>query len=358
MGYDVIMRQTMPKILSVGTANPPTKVMQKDFPTLFQVRNPVVRKIFQASHIESRYLYLPPKDENGIPMESQADLLKKHRMGAMDMGQRAIQECLDKLGVTAADVDMLCCISSTGFMLPGLTAMFIKHLGFRVNCHRMDLVGMGCNAGLNGLNPVSAWAAANPGKLAMMVCCEVNSALYVYDDNIGTGVVNSLFGDGCAAILVRSDLQDDAHFGPSILHFESHLIPDTWRAMSYHWSEEHGKFSFNLDRDVPYVLGANAQIPVSNLLRPFGLKPRHIDHWIIHSGGKKVIDAIKYTVGITAHDVRHTTNTLREFGNLGSGAFLFSYQHLLNEGSARIGDYGVMMTMGPGSTIETCLLRW
>ena len=71
----------------------------------------------------------------------------------------------------------------------------------------------------------------------------------------------------------------------------------------------------------PHVLGANAQIPVGNLLKPFGLKVRHIDHWIIHSGGKKVIDAIKYTVGITAHDVRHTINTLRDFGNLGSGAF-------------------------------------
>ena len=31
--------------------------------------------------------------------------------------------------------------------------MFIKRLGFRVDCHRADLVGMGCNAGLNGLNP-------------------------------------------------------------------------------------------------------------------------------------------------------------------------------------------------------------
>ncbi len=351
------MRNSLPRILAIGTANPPTKVTQQDILDRFDVQNPVVRRIFQASHIQTRHLYLPDATD-GVPNESQADLLKKHRKGALDMGGRAIQECLDSLGVKASDVDMLCCISSTGFMLPGLTAMFVKHLGFRVNCHRMDLVGMGCNAGLNGLNPVSAWAAANPGKLAMMVCCEVNSALYVYDDSIGTGVVNSLFGDGCAAILLRSDMQDSSAFAPQILHFESHLIPDTWRAMSYHWSEDHGKFSFNLDRDVPYVLGANAQIPVENLLKPFGLKVRHINHWIIHSGGKKVIDAIKYTVGITAHDVRHTINTLRDFGNLGSGAFLFSYRHLLNEGTVKRGDYGVMMTMGPGSTIETALIKW
>ena len=69
-------------------------------------------------------------------------------------------------------------------------------------------------------------------------------------------------------------------------------------------------------------------------------------------------DAIKYTVGITEHDVRHTVAILRDYGNLGSGSFLFSYQRLLNEGTVRRGDYGVMMTMGPGSTVETALIRW
>lgn len=217
---------------------------------------------------------------------------------------------------------------------------------------------MGCHAGLNGLNPVAAWAMANPGKNALMVCCEVNSALYVYDDAIGTGVVNSLFGDGCAAALLRADVRDEPRFVPRVLGFYSHIIPETWRAMSYHWSEEQGKFFFNLDRDVPYVLGSHAHTPVAGLLEPFGLKRRHVQHWVVHSGGKKVIDAIKYTVGITAHDVRHTTAVLKAYGNLGSGSFLFSYQRLLAEGVVRKGDYGVMMTMGPGSTIETALLRW
>lgn len=352
------MRHSLPRILSIGTANPSTKVSQEDILELFKVENPAVRSLFTASHIDSRYLYLPPRTDDGIPQESQAELLQKHRMGALELGRKAIQECLDGIGAKPADVDMLCCISSTGFMLPGISAMYVKHLGFRVNCHRMDLVGMGCNAGLNGLNPVSAWVAANPGKLALMVCCEINSALYIYDQSMATGVVNSLFGDGCAAISLRCDIKDDVQMAPQILHFESHLIPDTWKAMSYHWNTEHGKFSFNLDRDVPYVLGAHAQIPVGNLLKPFGLQVRHINHWIIHSGGKKVIDAIKYTVGITAHDVRHTTATLREYGNVGSGAFLFSYKHLLQENSIKRGDYAVMMTMGPGSTIETALLKW
>ena len=362
MGEDWAINASMvaqrARILSVGTANPPDYYTQQDILDRFRVQNPVVRKIFTASHIHGRYLYLPPETEDGVPRESQSALLKKHRRGALALGRQAIARCLEPEGLEPSDIDFLCCVSSTGFMLPAMTAMYIRHLGFRLDTQRTDVVGMGCHAGLNGMNPVVAWAMANPGKNALMVCCEVNSALYVYDDSIGTGVVNSLFGDGCAAVLIRSAESDEPRFSPRVLGFQSHIIPETWQAMSYHWSDEHGKFYFNLDRDVPYVLGTHAEDPVRALLGRFGLKPRHVQHWIIHSGGKKVIDAIKYTVGITSHDVRHTTAVLRDYGNLGSGSFLFSYQRLLAEGRIQRGDYGLMMTMGPGSTIETALLRW
>jgi polyketide synthase Type III len=346
------------RILSVGTAHPPDRYTQEDILARFKVPDRRVAAMFKAPHVRSRYLMLPEADADGVPRETMGQLLHKHRQGALQMGAEAVERCLEPLGLTAADIDYLCVISSTGFMLPGLTAMFIKHLGFRIDCHRSDIVGMGCNAGLNGLNPVSAWAVANPGKNALMICCEVNSALYVYDDDLTTGVVNSLFGDGTAAALLRADPKDEPAFVPRVLGFRSHIIPETWDAMHYAWDEHQKRFSFRLARDVPYVLGEHAHIPVTALLEAHGLKRRHVAHWMIHSGGRKVIDAIKYTVGIREHDVRHTLDVLRECGNLGSGSFLFAYSRLMAEGVVQRGDYGVMMTMGPGSTIETALIRW
>jgi hypothetical protein len=56
--------------------------------------------------------------------------------------------------------------------------------------------------------------------------------------------------------------------------------------------------------------------------------------------------------------MRHTIDVLRDYGNLSSGSFLFSYERLLAEGKTKPGDYGVLMTMGPGSTIETALVQW
>jgi len=352
------MLSNRPRILSVGTANPPDRYTQEDILRIYRAANPAVRELFKASHIKSRHLYLPEPDPDGRPMETQGQLLQKHRRGALEMGTKAIGDALAAIDLSPKDIDYICCVNSTGFMLPGLTAMYIRHLGFREDCHRIDVVGMGCNAGLNALNPLASWALANPGRSALQVCCEVNSALYVYDDTLDSGVVNSLFGDGCAAIVVRADPRDEPRFAPRILGFNSHIIPEEWAAMHYEWNDAHGKFNFVLARDVPYVLGTHAALPLQRLLAEFGLKKRHISHWLIHSGGKKVIDAIKYTVGITEYDVRHTVAALRDYGNLGSGAFLFAFKALMEEGKVRRGDYGVMMTMGPGTTIETALLRW
>ncbi|MCA9583643.1 MAG: hypothetical protein KC416_17720, partial [Myxococcales bacterium] len=242
------------------------------------------------------------------------------------------------------------------FLCPGITAHLIKEMGFRPDVHRADILGMGCNAGMNGLGLVAAFCAANPGKLALMVCVEVCSAAYVLNDDVVTGVVNALFGDGSAAVLLTAGGGASEAPGPSIHGFVSHIITDGIHTMRF--DLDGAKLSFYLDKDIPYVIGANIRIPVGKLLAQHGLVKRQIRHWIVHSGGKKVVDAIKYNVGITAWDVRHTSSVLRDFGNLSSGSFLFSYQRLLDEGLVRRGDYGVLMTMGPGSTIETALIRW
>lgn len=345
-------------MLSVGTANPPERYRQEDIIELFDVPDPRLRSLFHSSHIETRHLYLPPPNAEGVPQETQGQLLAKHLRGAMEIGPQAVQRCLQPMGLDVTDIDYLCCITTTGFLAPGLTAHLMKEMGFREDCSRADIVGMGCNAGLNGLNPVSSWALANPGRNALMVCMEICSAAYVFDNTFRTAIVNSLFGDGSAAVLVRADHADEARFAPRILGFNSQIITPAIGAMRYDWDDDAHKFSFFLDPEIPYVVGAYAERPVDRLLKTHGLKRRDIDHWVVHSGGKKVIDAIKYNIGITEHEVRHTSSVLRDFGNLSSGSFLFSYQRLMDEGVVRPGDHGVLMTMGPGSTIETALIRW
>ncbi len=352
------MLDTRPRLLSVGCANPPDRYTQAQIPEIFGIEDAAVRSLFGSTHIRTRHLYLPePRPGGGLPEERQGELLAKHLRGALAIGPQAIARCLEPEGMGPEDIDYLAVVTTTGFLAPGLSAWIIAEAGFREDCSRLDVVGMGCNAGLNALNPVASWAAANPGKSALMLCVEICSAAYVFDESFRTAIVNSLFGDGAAALLVRADRRDDRRLAPAVLGFSSHIIPEAIGAMRFDWDDRAGKFSFFLDREIPYVLGSHVEAPVGRLLGAHGLRRRDIAHWVVHSGGKKVIDAIKYNIGLTAHDVRHTTGVLRDFGNLSSASFLFSYRRLLDEGVLRRGDYVVMMTMGPGSTIETALLR-
>jgi 3,5-dihydroxyphenylacetyl-CoA synthase len=352
----------VPTIVGVGTAVAGQSYSQQELLDTFEITDPKVRSLFLNSAIQRRYLTLPPRGAAGRrKSEAQGELLGKHETLAVRMGAWAVGVCLKNAGAELSDVAHLCCVTSTGFLTPGLSALLIRELGLAPRCSRADIVGMGCNAGLNALNMSAAWAVAHPGKLAVMLCAEACSAAYVFDSTMRTAVVNSLFGDGAAAIALVAGAdgsEEDVPAGPRILSFASYIITDAFDAMRYDWDDAQGKFSFFLDPDIPYVVGAHAGRVVDRLLAEAGRRRGDIRHWLVHSGGKKVIDALTVNLGLTCHDVRHTTGVLRDYGNLSSGSFLFSYERLLREGVTRPGDYGVMMTMGPGSTIEAALVRW
>ena len=346
-----------PRIISVGTANPHSTYTQQDLLELFGCDDRTIRRFFENSHIRKRHLVLPDRGPDGrVPDEDGARLLDKHLATSLEVAPRAMRKCLAGASFNPDEVGLLVVVSSTGFLCPGLSAYLAERMEMKRNTHRLDVLGMGCNAGMNGLVAASQWAAANPGRPAMLVCNEICSAAYVFDMTIRTGVVNSLFGDGVAAALVLADDGLTADQGPQLLGFESHVVHEIRDEMRFDF--DNGRFNFFLGRDIPYVLGEVFPVPVFSLLGRFGLKRRDIRHWIVHSGGKKVVDAFKYSVGVTEHDVRHTRAVLREYGNLSSASFLFSYQELLREEIAREGDLGMLVAMGPGVSIETGLMRW
>jgi 3,5-dihydroxyphenylacetyl-CoA synthase len=345
------------RVAGVGTAVSATSYSQPELLDILDVADPRIRSVFLNSAIDRRFLTLPPEGPGGVRVaEPQGVLLAKHKRLAVDMGCRALEACLKSAGAALSDLRHLCCVTSTGFLTPGLSALIIRELGIDPHCSRSDIVGMGCNAGLNALNVVAGWSAAHPGELGVVLCSEACSAAYALDGTMRTAVVNSLFGDGSAALAVVSG--DGRVPGPRVLGFASYVIIDAVDAMRYDWDTDQDRFSFFLDPQIPYVVGAHAEIVVDRLLSGTGLRRSDISHWLVHSGGKKVIDAVVVNLGLSRHDVRHTTGVLRDYGNLSSGSFLFSYERLAEEGITRPGDYGVLMTMGPGSTIEMALIQW
>jgi len=350
-------------ISAVASAFPPRAYTQAEVGEILGIDNPVALRLLRSPHIQRRHLFLPERDSSTgrIRDENPLDLQRKFRDGALDIGGRAVRAALGGASLAPSDIDYLMCITTTGFMVPGVSSLLSRELRCRTDLSRADVVGMGCNAGLNGLNLVVQWAQAHPERTALLVCLEINSAMYHVDDTPRTGIVNSLFGDGAVAAVVSARsgrLGEPGTPRPFVKDFESFCVPEHWDAMRFDWEPAASKWSFYLSRDIHRVVGGNVDKPVDRLLRRNSLSRRSIRHWVIHTGGGAVIDAIRQTLGLDEHTVRHTRSVLRDYGNISSGSFLVSLERLLAEGSVADGDAGVMITMGPGAQIETALLEF
>lgn len=348
------------RLTSIGTAVPPEAYTQEDVLEWAEETDPKLQRLFRNSHIQQRSLYLTPHDDEGRRQENNEELAAKHLYGVLELGPKAINAALTPLGLKPEDVDTLICVTSTGMLTPGVTVRLIEKMGMDPSIQRADLVGMGCNAAVNALQLTCALARVRPGSTAVLLCVEICSAAYALDDTMSTAVVNSLFGDGAAAVVVQGDAngsgEADAQAGPAVLDFESFIHTETMESMKYMVKEN--TLTFYIDKEIPYIIGAKVDEPVGRLLDRWNLEVSDIDHWVIHSGGKKVIDAICENLGLDEHAVRHTRDVLREQGNVSSASVLFALERLQAEGVAEVGHTGVMIAMGPGMSIETALMRW
>jgi len=323
-----------------------------------------MRAIYSAAHIETRRLAeIGSEQQTGV---TQGQLLKKHLKWAKKLGAIAVPAACRASAVEVQDICFFVVCTTTGFLSPGLSAHLANHLRLRSTVKRVDIVGMGCHAGLNAMATAAHWAEANPGKPALMFCCEIVSAGYVWDasqPDIAVALTNSLFGDGSAAAVLMCPTParpvNLPRLGPRAMlyGFESLLLPDSLDTLCYEWLDSCNKFSFTISPQVPYLMGLKIPVMVDRLLDQHRLKRSDIAHWVVHSGGKKVLDSVIYSLGLSKHAVRHSLNSLRTMGNMSSGSFLWAYQSLLREQVVKPNDFGVFITMGPGAGVECGLWR-
>jgi polyketide synthase Type III len=119
-----------------------------------------------------------------------------------------------------------------------------------------------------------------------------------------------------------------------------------------------GKLRIVLSKDIRDEAGGLASILIDKLLAANNLSRGEVSHWILHSGGRKVIDGVQREVGLTDEQLRHSKFVLKNFGNMSSPTVLFVLEEAIRSGRPRLGDLGLMLAMGPGLAIEGALLKW
>lgn len=339
-------------ILATGTATPSFRMSQHEAFTHLGYEGEAMRRIFMNAGIEHRHFYF----EDGLRLnESSDELNRRYIRGAMDIGCRAIRKCLDSAGLSERDVDFFVLCTSTGYACPDIATRLIGHMGFHSGIHRAPILGLGCGGGLPSLQRACDFAQSRPGQIALVLTVEICSACYYFDEALETAVGNAICADGAAATLLIGGVPPDPPF-PEIVDCESFL--DSQHVGSVGFEHRDGKLRIILGSEVRHLAPRLIQGALSPLLARNGLLQSNIRFWIVHPGGRRVIDRVQNTLRLTDADLQFSNSVLRNFGNMSSTSVMFVLDEVITHGEPGHGDWGVMIALGPGMAAEAVLLRW
>jgi polyketide synthase Type III len=341
-----------PRILGIGTANPPIRLTQEQSFHAAGYESERIRKIFLNSDIEFRHFYF-----GGTPTreESSDQMNQRYLSGAMNTGCRAILDCMKAAGTTVHDVDFLAVCTCTGYVCPDVGSRLIAHMGFSTNVQRASIVGLGCAGALPALQRAVDFVRANPGRQALMLAVEICSACYYVDNTLETVVGNAICADGAAAFLLAAEEQSN-HSYPQIIDFEAFI--DTEQIEEVGLQHRNGKLRIVLGTSIQHLAGPMIETALQKLLQRHGLSISRINFWVVHPGGRRVIDSIQRHFGMTDAQLRFSRTVLRNYGNMSSPTVMFVLDEVVRNGAPQAGDWGVMIALGPGMAAEVALLRW
>jgi alkylresorcinol/alkylpyrone synthase len=335
------------KLLSVATAVPPFCFEQRDiaaaahqgFASRFSDFERLAR-VFESSGILRRYAVRPLEwysEPLGWPERNAAYL-----DGACQLFIDAAAKSLDAAGVSAAEVDTVVTVSSTGIATPSLEARVAARMGFRAGIERVPVFGLGCAGGVSGLSIASRLAQSRPGSIVLLVAIELCTLSFRLDELTKANIVaTALFGDGAAACVLRAGEAGIATVEMS----GQHTWPDTLDIMG--WSVDPEGFGVIFDRDIPPFSEEHMAPAIAGILQRAGLALTGIDRFAFHPGGTKVVNALERAFSLGQGALNHERDVLAEYGNMSAPTALFVLERVIQDG---LPSRTLLSAMGPGFT--------
>jgi alkylresorcinol/alkylpyrone synthase len=326
-------------IRSIGTAVPDHSFTQREcWEALQRAERPELtprtRAVLQGilnhdNGIERRSLALERLDDC---FDIDPDTLHRRFLRhAPALASRAAKQALDRAGLDARQLDALVISTCTGYLCPGLTSYVAESLGTRADALLLDLVGQGCGAALPNLRTAHALLESRGCEHVLSVCVEVCSAAFYLDNDLGVLVSACLFGDGAAAAVVSA--QPDARLRQVRLKAaRSITAPEHRDALRF--EQKNGLLRNILTLPVPKLAADHAGRVLDELLAAEDVPREAIGAWVMHAGGRKVLEELRWRIGLTEEATGLSAAVLREYGNLSSPFVLFVLERALRAGTA------------------------
>jgi alkylresorcinol/alkylpyrone synthase len=265
-------------------------------------------------------------------------------------------DAVDALELDPAEVGTIVTASLYTLGCPTLAHRLIDHYGMDPTTDKYHVTGVGCASGVPLMRLTGHALREHPHKQALIVAAESMSSLMTRakpEDPRAKTVGASIFGDGCAAAVLSSDPRAE---GPIISASQVHQIGDTLDAVSLKLAGEDSYL--HLAKELPDLAGSGLDEIVDRFLHRNNLTRRAIDHWVVHPGGRRIIENVQGSLALSDADVAVSWEALADHGNIGTPSIFYVLKETVEQRDPAPGERGLMVTIGPGVTVGLMLLAW
>jgi predicted naringenin-chalcone synthase len=349
-----------PTLLGLSSAYPPYEITQQEtWERLFQRMSasvPFAQRMIESTGVQKRHIIWDPDTLPEVFAMLTGDRMAAHGEAVTDVASRSVKQAIEGFDKRRVGSFVMAC--STGYVNPGPDLLLAKELGLRSDLRRTFIGHMGCYAALNVIKVAMDSVAARPEELVICNCTELSSA-HVRDspmpgeDPTESLITQALFGDASVSMLMGS-APDGA--GIQFLRTHTEQLYDQHTMMSLNIGNQ--SFWMTLAAGVPAVLQENIEGFLVKLLEPLGLSAHDISHWGIHPGGPKIVRMLGKQLALKPAQLRASWDVLANAGNCASATVLLVLENILRVDKPRQGEHGVLLTFGPGLTIEGAVLRF
>jgi alkylresorcinol/alkylpyrone synthase len=277
------------------------------------------------------------------------------KKAAIDVSGRAIASS----GLEPSDIDFIVSVSCTGFMIPAVDAYVAEALHMGPRLGRLPITESGCAGGVVGLARARDYLAAHPDRSVLLLALEFSSLTFQRWDRSATNVVSTaIFGDGGAAAVLVGPEHPRARGSAlaRITDAESRFFAGTTHLMGFRLRNT--GLQIILDKGLAPFVRREVAAAVEEFLAPRGLRREDIQRWILHPGGRRIIEVMSEKLGLVPEDLASTEAVLARHGNMSSVTVLYVLDEILRCARPKAGSRGLLGAFGPGFGAELALLEF
>ena len=281
-------------------------------------------------------------------------ILKGEGKGSSDLGQKAVEDLLQKTGTSPEEVDLLICATVTPDMQFPATANIISDKVGINNAFSFDL-NAGCSGFLFALATGSKYITSGLYKKVIIVGSEKMSSIVDYTDR----QTCPIFGDGAAAVMLEpttenvgivDEMLHTQGFGRKHLHQKaggsckpaSHETVDAREHFIYQEGNHVFKHAVSNMADVSVEMMEKHNMTADDLA------------WLVpHQANNRIIEATAKRMGLAKEKVMIN---IEKYGNTTSATIplcLWEWENQLKKG-----DNIILSGFGAGFTWGSIFLKW